>query len=69
MPIHPTAIVDPGAQIAESADIGPFCVISADVQIGAGTHLMANVYVEGITSIGSDNVFFPYSPLALRRRI
>jgi UDP-N-acetylglucosamine acyltransferase len=65
MPIHPTAIVDPGAQIADSAEIGPFCVISADVQIGAGTRLMANVYVEGITSIGADNVFFPYSTVGV----
>src|SRR3954454_22545945 len=65
MPIHPTAILDPGAQIAESADIGPSCVIGADVQIGAGTRLMANVYVEGITSVGSDNIFFPYSTVGV----
>src|SRR5882724_8954988 len=65
MPIHPTAIVDPGAQIADSAEIGPFCVIAADVQIGAGTRLMANVYVEGITSIGTDNVFYPYSTVGV----
>ena len=36
MPIHPTAIVDPGATIAATADIGPYCIIGADVQIGAG---------------------------------
>jgi UDP-N-acetylglucosamine acyltransferase len=65
MSIHPTAIVDPGAQIADSAEIGPFCVIAADVQIGAGTRLMANVYVEGITSIGTDNVFYPYSTVGV----
>jgi UDP-N-acetylglucosamine acyltransferase len=65
MPIHPTAIIDPGAQIADSAEIGPFCVIAADVQIGARTRLMANVYVEGITSIGMDNVFYPYSTVGV----
>ncbi len=65
MSIHPTAIVDPGAQIAESAEIGPFCVVSADVVIGARTRLMANIYVEGITSIGADNVFFPYSTVGV----
>jgi len=65
MSIHPTAIIDPGAQIADSAEIGPFCVITADVQIGAGTRLMANVYVEGITSIGTDNVFYPYSTVGV----
>jgi UDP-N-acetylglucosamine acyltransferase len=65
MPIHPTAIIDPGAQIAESADIGPFCVIGADVRIGAATRLMAHVYVEGITSIGVENVFYPYSTVGV----
>ena len=65
MPIHPTAIVDPGAQIADSAEIGPFCVIGADVQIGTGTRLMAHVYVEGVASIGADNLFYPYSSVGV----
>ena len=65
MPIHPTAIIDPGAQIAESAEIGPFCVIASGVRIGPRTRLMANVFVEGITSIGADNIFFPYSTVGV----
>jgi UDP-N-acetylglucosamine acyltransferase len=60
MPIHPTAIVDPRARIAESAEIGPFCIVGAEVEIGAGTRLMANAYLEGPTWIGEDNLFFPY---------
>jgi len=60
MPIHPTAIVDPRARIAESAEIGPFCIVGADVEIGAGTRLLANAYLEGPTWIGEDNLFFPY---------
>jgi UDP-N-acetylglucosamine acyltransferase len=65
MPIHPTAIVDPAAKISDTADIGPFCVIGADVEIGARTRLMANVYVEGITTIGEDNTFYPYSTVGV----
>lgn len=65
MPIHPTAIVDPTASIADSADIGPFCVVGADVTIGARTRLMGNVFVEGITTIGEDNVFYPYSTVGV----
>jgi UDP-N-acetylglucosamine acyltransferase len=65
MPIHPTAIVDPGARIAESAEIGPFCIIGAEVEIGARTRLMANVFVEGPTWIGEDNLFFPYSTVGV----
>jgi UDP-N-acetylglucosamine acyltransferase len=65
MPIHPTAIVDPGARIAGSADVGPYCIVGADVAIGSGTRLMAHVYLEGPTSIGEDNLFFPYSTVGV----
>lgn len=65
MPIHPTAIVDPAARIDESADVGPYCVIGPEVEIGARTRLMAHVYVEGPTSIGEDNQFFPFSTVGV----
>ena len=65
MPIHPTAIVDPKAEIAESADVGPYCVIGSEVHIGEGTRLMANNYLEGPTWIGEDNIFFPYSTVGV----
>ena len=65
MPIHPTAIVDPAARIAESAEIGPYCIIGADVEIGARTRLMANNFLEGPTWIGEDNIFFPFSTVGV----
>jgi len=65
MSIHPTAIVDPGARIAETAEIGPYCIVGADVEIGARTRLMANNFLEGPTTIGEDNVFFPYSTVGV----
>jgi UDP-N-acetylglucosamine acyltransferase len=65
MPIHPTAIVDPKAEIAESAEIGPYCVIAAEVSVGPRTRLMANNYLEGPTWIGEDNIFFPYSTVGV----
>jgi UDP-N-acetylglucosamine acyltransferase len=65
MPIHPTAIVDPSARVAGSAEIGPYCVVGADVRIGAGTRLMAHIYLEGPLEIGEDNVFFPYSTIGV----
>jgi UDP-N-acetylglucosamine acyltransferase len=61
MPIHSTAIVDPSARVAESAEIGPYCIVGPDVEIGARTKLMAHVFMEGPLAIGEDNVFFPYS--------
>ncbi len=63
--IHPTAIVDPGARIAETAEIGPYCIIGADVEIGARSRLMANNFVEGTTRIGEDNLFYPYSTVGV----
>jgi UDP-N-acetylglucosamine acyltransferase len=65
MPIHPTAIVDPQSKIADSAEIGPYCIVGPEVVIGAGTRLMGHVYVEGPTIIGEENMFFPYSSVGV----
>src|SRR5215467_11589533 len=65
MPVHPTAIIDPQARVAESADIGPYCIIAADVEIAPETRLIANVFVEGPTWIGKNNVFYPYSTVGV----
>jgi UDP-N-acetylglucosamine acyltransferase len=65
MPIHPTAIVDPSAKIADSTEIGPYSIIGADVEIGARTQVKANVVMEGPLAIGEDNVFFPYSTVGV----
>src|SRR4051812_24740579 len=65
MSVHPTAIIDAGARVDASAEIGPYCVIGAEVEIGARTRLMANVYLEGPTAIGEDNIFFPFSSIGV----
>jgi UDP-N-acetylglucosamine acyltransferase len=65
MAVHPTAIVDPGARVAGTAEVGPYCILGAGVEIGAGTRLMAHVYVEGPTWIGEDNIFYPYSSIGV----
>lgn len=65
MPIHPTALVDRAARIADSAEIGPYSLIGPDVEIGPRTRLMAHVYLEGPTWIGEDNIFYPYSTVGV----
>ena len=65
MPIHPTAIVDPSASIADSAEIGPYCVVGADVKIGEHTVAKSHVVMEGPLEIGDDNVFFPFSTIGV----
>ena len=65
MPVHPTAIVDAGARIHVSAEIGPYCIVGSEVEIGARTRLMANLFIEGPAVIGEDNIFFPYSTVGV----
>ncbi|HTC36280.1 MAG TPA: acyl-ACP--UDP-N-acetylglucosamine O-acyltransferase [Bryobacteraceae bacterium] len=65
MAIHPSAIIDPHARISASAEIGPYCIIGAEVDIGPRTRLIAHVFVEGVTRIGEDNVFYPYSTVGV----
>src|SRR5256885_12857938 len=65
MAIHATAIVDPAARIAESAEIGPFTIVGADVEIGARTQIKGSVFLEGPLTIGEDNVFYPYSTVGV----
>ena len=65
MPVHPSAIIHEDARVSDSAEIGPHCVIGAEVEIGPGTRLMAHLFVEGPTSIGAGNVFYPYSTVGI----
>ena len=57
--IHPSAVVETGAQIDPSAEIGPFCYISGQAKIAAGNKLIARVTVLGDTTLGEGNVIFP----------
>lgn len=65
MPTHPTSVIDPAARVHETADIGPYCIVGPEVEIGPRTRFMAHVYVEGPTWIGADNLFYPYSSIGV----
>ena len=56
--IHPTAVVEKGAQIADSAEIGAFCYVSAGAKIGENVRLLPRVTILGNTSIGEGTVVF-----------
>ncbi len=60
MSIHPTAIVHPGARIAEGVEIGAYSVIGEHVEIGEGTRIGPHVVVEGHTRIGRNNRIFQF---------
>src|SRR6202045_1274808 len=61
--IHPTAIIAPGATLAEDVAIGPYCVIGGEVVLGAGVELMAHVVVDGRTTIGERTRIFPFASI------
>ena len=59
--IHPTAIVDAGAEIGAAVDIGPYCVIGAGVTLGDGCRLQHHVTLCGPSKIGRDNEFYAFA--------
>jgi UDP-N-acetylglucosamine acyltransferase len=61
--IHPTAIVDAKAELADTVSVGPYAVIGAQVRIGEGTRIGAHTTIEGPTTIGRDNHIFAMASL------
>lgn len=61
--IHPTAIIQPGAKLADNVSVGPYTVIGEHVVIGSGTTVASHVVIEGWTEIGSDNRIFQFSSI------
>jgi UDP-N-acetylglucosamine acyltransferase len=61
--VHPSAIVDPKAELAEDVQVGPFSLIGPDVTIGAGTSVQSHVVITGHTRIGRDNRIFSFCTL------
>lgn len=59
--IHPQAIVDPSARLAEGVEVGPWTLIGPDVEIGAGTVIGPHVVIRGPTTIGQHNRIFQFS--------
>lgn len=60
MTIHPSAIIEDGAQIGADVSIGPFCVVGPKVVLGDRVTLKSHVVVTGDTSIGADTTIFPF---------
>lgn len=56
--IHPSAVVDARAELADDVVVGPFCLVGPKVRIGAGTILRSHVVVEGRTTLGCRNVVY-----------
>jgi UDP-N-acetylglucosamine acyltransferase len=59
--IHPTAVIDPSAELDEGVEVGPFAVIGPEVVIGGGTWIGPHVVLRGPTRIGRDNRIFQFA--------
>ena len=53
--VHPTALVDPRAELADGVEIGPYCIVGPKVRVGRATVLESHVVIEGRTRIGRNN--------------
>ena len=61
--IHPTAIIDEQVSLADDVTIGPYCVLSGNISIGAGTTLIGNVYLTGKLDLGESNIVYPFTSI------
>ena len=61
--VHPTALVDPAAELAADVVVGPYAIVGPRVRIGSGTRIGAHCVVEGRTRLGRDNRVFQFCSL------
>ncbi|MGB0720578.1 MAG: acyl-ACP--UDP-N-acetylglucosamine O-acyltransferase [Bdellovibrionales bacterium] len=61
--IHPTAIIEDGAQIGANASIGPYCVIGPHVVLGDNVTLKSHVVIDGHTQIGAGSTIYPFASI------
>ena len=61
--VHPTALVDPAAQLADDVEVGPYSVVGAGVTIGPGTIVGPHAVVTGRTSLGARNRIFQFTSI------
>src|ERR1700684_2052684 len=63
MAIDPTARVAAGARVCDGVEIGPYCTVGPDVQLGDGVRLIAHVHIAGVTTIGEGTLVYPFASL------
>src|ERR1700761_6620367 len=61
--IHPSAVIEDGARLGASVEIGPFCHIGPQAKLGDGVKLISHVSVAGDTSVGARTVIYPFASI------
>ncbi len=63
--IHPTAIVEPGARLADDVVVGPYSIVGGEVELGAGVRLESHVVMGGRTQVGANCHIYPFASIGL----
>ncbi len=63
--VHPTAVVDPRAQLGQGVEIGPYAVVGPEVRIGDGCRIGPHVVIDGRVRLGARNRIFPGACIGL----
>uniref|UniRef100_A0A7C3LSC8 Acyl-[acyl-carrier-protein]--UDP-N-acetylglucosamine O-acyltransferase n=1 Tax=Leptospirillum ferriphilum TaxID=178606 RepID=A0A7C3LSC8_9BACT len=63
--IHPLAEVSREVELGPGVHVGPFCILKGRITVGAGTRFISHVVIDGNTTIGKDNLFYPFSSAGL----
>ncbi len=61
--VHPTSIIEKGAEIGGGVYVGPYCVIGSNVKLGAGTRLHSHAVITGYTTLGEENEIYPFASI------
>jgi UDP-N-acetylglucosamine acyltransferase len=67
--IHPTAVIDPGAKLADDVRIGPYAVIGEGVELASGVEIGSHVHLEGSTVIGAGTRIFPFAVIGAEPQV
>ena len=57
------SVIHPNAKIGKNSTIGNFCQIGEEVTIGENCEVMNHVNIQGVTSIGSGNIIYPFASI------
>jgi UDP-N-acetylglucosamine acyltransferase len=69
MRVHPTAVVDPGAKLADGVEVGPYSVVGNGVELAEGVQIGSHVIVAGSTTVGEGTRIFPFSVIGEEPRV
>jgi UDP-N-acetylglucosamine acyltransferase len=61
--VHPTALIEPGAELAATTRVGPFCHVGRHARLGEGVELISHVVIAGRTAIGDGTRIFPFASI------